>query len=150
MNQFMELINLFATSLLLHHLLSLPCLNLVLEWVLHNTHMFDTCTKGFNNQYLFVTPKNVTKYYPKYTSISNRYTCEVRWKITQLCLTLFRVPMDCSPPSSSVHGILQARILEWVAISFSSRYSHPKDWNWVSCITGRFITLWTTRECNNG
>ena len=40
--------------------------------------------------------------------------------ITQLCLTLCD-PMDCSPPGSSVHGIHQARILEWVAISFSRR-----------------------------
>ena len=38
-------------------------------------------------------------------------------KVAQSCLTLFD-PMDCSPPGSSVHGILQARILEWVAISF--------------------------------
>ena len=47
-------------------------------------------------------------------------------KVTQLCLTLCD-PMDCSLPSSSVHGILQARVLEWVAISFSRGYSRPKD-----------------------
>ena len=55
-------------------------------------------------------------------------------------------PMDCSPPVSSVHGILQARILEWVAISFSTGSSQPKDWTWVSCIGGRFFTVWATRE----
>ena len=55
-------------------------------------------------------------------------------------------PMDCSPPVSSVHGILQARILEWVAISFSTGSSRPKDWTWVSCTVGRFFTDWTTRE----
>ena len=55
-------------------------------------------------------------------------------------------PMDCSPPVSSVHGILQARILEWVAISFSTGSSQPKDWTWVSCTVGRFFTDWTTRE----
>ena len=43
-------------------------------------------------------------------------------EVTQSCLTLCN-PMDCSPPGSSVHGILQARILEWVAISFSRGYS---------------------------
>jgi len=50
-------------------------------------------------------------------------------------------PMDCSPPGSSVHGILQARILEWVAISSSRGSSQPRDWTWVSCVscTGRQI-----------
>ena len=51
--------------------------------------------------------------------------------------------MDCSPPGSSVHGILQARILEWVAISFSRRSSRPKDQSrifCISCLAGRFFT----------
>ena len=47
-------------------------------------------------------------------------------------------PMDCSPPGSSVHGILRARILEWVAISFSRGASWHRDWTWVSWI-GRWI-----------
>ena len=52
--------------------------------------------------------------------------------------------MDCSPPGSSVHGILQARILEWVAISFSRAFSRPKDRTQVSCIAGRcFISIIT-------
>jgi len=42
-------------------------------------------------------------------------------------------PMDCSPPGSSVHGILQARILEWVAISSSGGSSPPRDWTCISC-----------------
>ena len=46
-------------------------------------------------------------------------------------------PMDYSPPGSSIHGILQARILEWVAISFSRGSSWPRDWAQVSCIAGR-------------
>ena len=48
--------------------------------------------------------------------------------------------MDCSPPGSSVHGILQARILEWVAISFSRGSSCTRDRTWVSCTAGRFFT----------
>ena len=52
--------------------------------------------------------------------------------VTQSCPTLCDC-MDCSPPDSSVHGILQARILEWVAISFWGS-SWPRDWTWVSCI----------------
>ena len=51
----------------------------------------------------------------------------------QLCLTL-RDPRDCSPPGSSVHGILQARVLKWVAISSSRESSPPRDRSWVSCI----------------
>ena len=49
-------------------------------------------------------------------------------------------PMDGSPPDSSVHGILQARILEWVAISFSRESSGPSDRTLVSCIAGRLFT----------
>ena len=52
-------------------------------------------------------------------------------------------PRDCSPPGSFVHGILQVRILEWVAILFSRASSQPRDLTWVSHIAGR---LWATRE----
>ena len=55
-------------------------------------------------------------------------------------------PQDSSQPGSSVHGILQARILEWAAISYSRASSWPKDLTWVSCIAGRFFTIWATRE----
>jgi len=51
--------------------------------------------------------------------------------------------MDCSPPSPSVHGILQARILEWVAISFFMGSSQPRDRTQVSCIAGQFFNFST-------
>ena len=54
--------------------------------------------------------------------------------------------MDYSPSVSSVHGILQARILEWVAISFSRGSSWPRNRTLVSCIAGRFLTDWATSE----
>ena len=54
--------------------------------------------------------------------------------------------MDCSPPDSKVHGILQARILEWVAFPFFRGSSQPRDRTQVSCITDRFFTTWATRE----
>ena len=69
----------------------------------------------------------------------------VKVKVTQLCLTLCD-PMDCCPPSSSVHGILQARILEWVAYPFYSGSSQPRNWTGVLCIAGGFFTSWATRE----
>ena len=55
-------------------------------------------------------------------------------------------PMDCRPPGSSVHGILQARIMQWEAIPFSRGSSWPRDWSWVSHTTGRFFTIWASRE----
>ena len=60
-------------------------------------------------------------------------------KSLQLCLTLCD-PTDCSPAGSSVHGILQARTLGWVAMPFSSGSSPPRDQTLVSCITGGFST----------
>ena len=61
-------------------------------------------------------------------------------EVLQLCLTLCN-PMDCSLPGFSVHGILQARILEWVAISFSRGTSWPRDRTWVSLFMGRLYHL---------
>ena len=60
------------------------------------------------------------------------------------CLTVCN-PMDCSPPGSSVCGILEVRILEWVVISFSKGSSQPSYWTQVSCTPGRFITIWATK-----
>ena len=65
--------------------------------------------------------------------------------VTKLCPNLWD-PMDYSPQGSSVHGISQARILEWVAISCPRRSSWLRDWTLVSCAAGRFLTKWATRE----
>ena len=65
--------------------------------------------------------------------------------VLQLYPTLCN-PMDYSPPGSSVHESLQARILEWAAIPFSRGSSQPRDQTRVSCIAGRFFTFWATRE----
>ena len=64
-------------------------------------------------------------------------------EVAQSYLTLCD-PMDCSLPGSTIHGIFQARILEWVAIPFSRRSSQPRDWTQVSHIVGRRFTLWAT------
>ena len=53
------------------------------------------------------------------------------------------------PPGSSVHGILQVRTVEWVAVPFSRGSSRPVDWTWVSFISGRFFTIWVTRNATN-
>ena len=68
---------------------------------------------------------------------------EVKVLVAQSCPTLYD-PMDHSPPDSSVHGMSQVRILEWVAI-FSSRGSFwPRDRTHVPCIAGRFFIVWDT------
>ena len=66
-------------------------------------------------------------------------------EVAQLCSTLCD-PTDCSLPGSSIHGIFQARVLEWVAVSFSRESSQPRDLTQVSCIAGRCFKLWATRE----
>ena len=80
------------------------------------------------------------------SSSSSRYRqVQIQVKIAQSFLTL-RDPMDCSLPGSFVHGILQARILERVAILFSRGFSQPRNGTQVSCIAGEFFTIWATRE----
>ena len=74
---------------------------------------------------------------------------EVKWsEVTQSCPTLCE-PMDCSLLCSSVHGIFQARELEWVAISFSRGFSSPRDRTQVSRTVGRHFTIWATRDSKN-
>ena len=71
-----------------------------------------------------------------------------KWKwseVAQSCPTLCD-SMDCSLPGSSVHGIFQARVLEWIAIAFSRGSSWPRDRTRVSRIAGRRFTVWATRE----
>ena len=65
--------------------------------------------------------------------------------LSQSCPTLCD-PMDCSPPRFSIHWIFQAKVLEWVAISFSRGSSRPRDRTQVSHIAGRRFNLCTTRE----
>ena len=68
------------------------------------------------------------------TECDKRLSCSRKVKVTQLCLTL------CDPIDYTVHGILQARILEWVAFPFSRESSQPRDGTQVSRIVGGFFT----------
>ena len=72
---------------------------------------------------------------------THTYESEVKVLVTQSCPTLWD-PMDCSQPDCSVHGILQARILQWVAIPFSRGSSQPRDRTRVSFTAGSFFTNW--------
>ena len=72
------------------------------------------------------------------SSSSSDYIIKYRGLVTQLCPT-FCKPMNCSPQGSSVHGILQARILEWITIPFSRGSSQPRDHTRVSCIADSLL-----------
>ena len=74
------------------------------------------------------------------------FPCDlVPYLVTQSSPTLCD-PIDYSPLGSSAHGILQARILEWVAMPSSRGFSQPRDWTQVSHIAGGFFTVWATRK----
>ena len=104
-------------------------------WVILSSHnsLMSTC-----NSTIFLPPKKTEML----ASESHVVVCVL---VTQSCLTLYN-PVDCSLPGSSVHGIFQARILEWVAISYSRGSFQPRDRTWVSCIASRFCKVWATRE----
>ena len=109
--------------------------------ITHKTRKQPTCSS---------TDEWIKKLRDTYTMSYCMHVCLVAWPQPTLC-----DPMDCSPPDSSVHGIFQARILEWVAISSSRVSSWPRDQtriSWVSCITDRFFTTepWRSPHIYNG
>ena len=79
------------------------------------------------------------------TEPQGKSLCTGVYKVAQSCTNLCDT-MHHSLPGSSVHRILQARTLEWVAFPFSRGSSQPRDQTQVSCIVGRFFTIWATRE----
>ena len=83
-----------------------------------------------------------------HNSVKSLKITEVKVLVAQSYPTLCD-PMDCSLTGFSVHGILQAIILQWVAILFSRGSSWPRDRTQVSCIAGRFFTAWAIREAQN-
>ena len=99
------------------------------------------------SEYAHLTNSFSSRYFSNYLwwRISSSFSSFFKKKlllVAQSCPT-FCDPMDCSPPSFSVHGILQARMLEWVASPFSRGSSWPRDRIQVSHIVGGFFTIWT-------
>ena len=74
------------------------------------------------------------------------YSKNQKWNEVNSLTWVWLWPMDCSLPDSSVHGVFQAKVLEWVAISFARGSSPPRDRTWVSGFADRCFTVWTTRE----
>ena len=107
-------------------------------WILNNTFL--------NNQHVTEEIKreikeNSRKKWQWKHDYSKPIKSESESEATQSCPTLCD-HMDCSLPGFSVHGIFQARILEWVAISFCRESSRPGDWTRVSCTVGKCQNLW--------
>ena len=98
--------------------------NFVLSWF--------SPTPGFS----YINLLQISPIY-KYWKVSEFSPCCYCCLIAKSCLTHCS-HMNCK--GSSVHGISQARILEWVVVSFFRGYSWPKDWNHISCLAGRFFT----------
>ena len=110
------------------------CQTLVLPLALHS-HMLHILVNNFWRSVWVWSPNSIGNrvcFSPLLLSVIIYYCC-----VRILCLTLCN-PMDCSPPGSPVYGILQARILEWIAISFSKGSSRPRDQNQVSCNADSF------------
>ena len=121
-----------------------------LEWVaisFANAWKWKVKVKLLSRVWLFVTPWTAEYQAPP----SMGFSRQEHWSgvplpspvlVAQSCSTLCN-PMDCSPPGSSVHGLLWERILEWGTIPFSSGSFQPRDQTRVSCIAGRFFIIWS-------
>ena len=113
---------------------------------LHGTH---SCNR---TERLMLWPETViSAEQVKYALSARRWKRKLRhgWRQTLHAFVLSCVwldAMDCSPMGCSVHGIFQARTLEWVAISSSRGSSQPRDRTQVSHIAGRYFTIWATKE----
>ena len=116
-------------------------------WCLSECEMYPTHSYPIN-----WTNQVYINWIRKYTASRNYRIWEEKfcdWKVkvlvAQSCQALWD-PIDCSRPDSSVHGIFQARLTEWVTIPFSRGSCQPSDWTQTSHIAGRFFTIWATRE----
>ena len=112
---------------------------LKLEWQMYYNRAV-TRTAALGSLYVYC-PWARNSFYSKTIKYAH---CKGKVLVAQLCPTLCD-PMTCNPPGSSVHGVFQVRILEWVAVPFSRWSSRPRDQTWVSCIAGRFFTVWASR-----
>ena len=99
----------------------------------------------FNTRYVWLQNMGLCSWYCEQLGAVCYPSVCVCVLVTQSCPTLSD-SVDCGPPGSPVHEILQARALELVAIPFCSGSFQPMDQTWVSCIAGRFFIIWATRE----
>ena len=122
-------------------------LSVFFKHVLPSTFLFKINTDIYTtlnmNKYIYFTLES------SHLNRSDIRIPKVKVKSESVSHVLLWDPRDGSLPGFSVHGILQARILAWVAISFSRGCFRPKDRTGVFSIAGRFFTIWATREARN-
>ena len=117
---------------------------------LHVPHYTHTCISRYYFIGLFMASVRIKATYKVIWGSGDRVLCFIRWGspwelwgVSMVAsggtLIWFCDPMDCNPPVSSAHGILQAGILECVSVTSSRGPSQPRGWTWVSCISGRFF-----------
>ena len=124
-------------------LFSKKCFTMTLNDELTYIYIYIYIYSNETNYFLFVsiTPS-------PFDNVFKWHSCVCKCSVTQSCPILCD-PMDCSPPGSSVHGIFQARTLEWVAISYSRGYSQLRDRTCVSCVSyidRQILYHWATWE----
>ena len=113
--------------------------------------------KGYPLQYSGLensTDRGYRSWGPKELDTTEQLNTQITWRFSLKLTVAMEVkvkvalscPTFCNPMDYTVHGILQVRILEWVAFPFSRRSSQPRDQAWVSHIAGGFFTSWATRE----
>ena len=105
----------------------------LVHWKYKGSHFIWKHILESNKSFEFSFSLNCLQFYISYCS------CDWKWKSLN-CVWL------CNPLDYTIHGILQARILEWVVIPFSRESSWPRDWTQVSCVASGFFTSWATRE----
>ena len=124
-------------------------------------HIWDMVTKpkAVNSAHIFLHGFNIMSFVFTCHPCQNLTTFDWLIYMFNVCVCMCGVldaqswPTLCSPqnyslPGSSVSGIFQTRILEWLAIPFSKESSQPRDWTQASCIARRFFTIWATRNFN--
>ena len=136
------------TKFCLFYFINNYCIHFFLFWIPLVQVLFTLCvTTETGSKLIFLMPV-----FPLLTPVLSPHqhfsNLKVKVSVVQSCLTLCD-PMDCTLPGSWVHEILQARILEWVAIPFSRGSPQPRDQTQVSHTAGGFFTIWATREASN-
>ena len=130
-----------------------PFLLIVSPYLLHPYPPL-LCFRALSHLNVFHFPRPLNIFYPSFQPLVNHFP-QGFWNtvllccclVTKSCLTLCD-PMDCSLPGSSIHGISQAKIPEWVAISFSRGSSWPRDRTHVCSIGRQSLYCWATREAS--
>ena len=94
-----------------------------------------------NGRWRIVGSGSIVKFYSNLLDLSKIIMSVLKVKVTVMSSSLQSCPALCNLPYSSVHEILEARILEWATILFSRGYSPPRDLTWVSCFACRLFTI---------